>query len=371
MWMSPFAYGGPSCSTNRFAPGRAAFCATSRWKIACSSHAARISGSRCGQVRLHREVGLREVDGVLVVHVALSLGKDSGSSSAGGPDQRTSGSAPGARRCGPRRAANLPAPHAAPEKNGARSARAKRRPRRGAAARRRDPLAQPEALLDAPARRGGEGARPRAARARHAPLQHGARPRPAADPLPRARSPVASDVARRHPAHRRVDHRLRPLGREPVRHDGRAGPEHRGPHRPLARQAARAPAPLALRHRHPAHGDVPLPRGGAARGGAGRRAALHHQAHPGHAGRRRHDREHRWPRCRGMLDTLWTLGQEILLQELVAESRGKDVRALVVGDRVVAAMRRTARAGRVPLEHPPRRRRRGGRRSSASSPRRR
>jgi ribosomal protein S6--L-glutamate ligase len=47
----------------------------------------------------------------------------------------------------------------------------------------------------------------------------------------------------------------------------------------------------------------------------------------------------------GMLDTLWTLGQEILLQELVSESRGKDVRALVVGDRVVAAMRRTARAG--------------------------
>ena len=47
----------------------------------------------------------------------------------------------------------------------------------------------------------------------------------------------------------------------------------------------------------------------------------------------------------GMLDTLWTLGQEILLQELVAESRGRDVRALVVGDRAVAAMRRTARAG--------------------------
>ncbi len=47
----------------------------------------------------------------------------------------------------------------------------------------------------------------------------------------------------------------------------------------------------------------------------------------------------------GMLDTLWTLGQEILLQELVEESRGRDVRALVVGDRVVAAMRRTARAG--------------------------
>jgi len=47
----------------------------------------------------------------------------------------------------------------------------------------------------------------------------------------------------------------------------------------------------------------------------------------------------------GMLDTLWHLGQEILIQELIAESRGKDVRALVVGDRVVAAMRRTAREG--------------------------
>ncbi len=47
----------------------------------------------------------------------------------------------------------------------------------------------------------------------------------------------------------------------------------------------------------------------------------------------------------GMLEALWTLGQEILLQEMVAESRGRDVRALVVGDRVVAAMRRTARSG--------------------------
>jgi ribosomal protein S6--L-glutamate ligase len=47
----------------------------------------------------------------------------------------------------------------------------------------------------------------------------------------------------------------------------------------------------------------------------------------------------------GMLDTLWTLGQEILLQELIEESRGRDVRAIVVGDRAVAAMRRTAREG--------------------------
>jgi ribosomal protein S6--L-glutamate ligase len=47
----------------------------------------------------------------------------------------------------------------------------------------------------------------------------------------------------------------------------------------------------------------------------------------------------------GLLDTLWTLGQEILIQELVKESRGRDVRALVIGDQVVGAMRRTARAG--------------------------
>ncbi len=47
----------------------------------------------------------------------------------------------------------------------------------------------------------------------------------------------------------------------------------------------------------------------------------------------------------GMLDTFWNLGQEILLQEFVAESKGRDLRALVIGDRVVAAMRRQARTG--------------------------
>src|SRR6266849_6935451 len=46
-----------------------------------------------------------------------------------------------------------------------------------------------------------------------------------------------------------------------------------------------------------------------------------------------------------ILSTLWDLGEEILLQEFVAESRGRDVRALVVGDRVVGAMRREARSG--------------------------
>src|SRR5438552_4037213 len=46
-----------------------------------------------------------------------------------------------------------------------------------------------------------------------------------------------------------------------------------------------------------------------------------------------------------ILSTLWDLGQEILLQEFVAESRGSDIRALVMGERVVGAMRRAAKSG--------------------------
>jgi ribosomal protein S6--L-glutamate ligase len=45
------------------------------------------------------------------------------------------------------------------------------------------------------------------------------------------------------------------------------------------------------------------------------------------------------------LDTLWGLGQNIILQEFVAESRGRDLRALVVGGELVGAMRRTAKEG--------------------------
>lgn len=45
------------------------------------------------------------------------------------------------------------------------------------------------------------------------------------------------------------------------------------------------------------------------------------------------------------VDALWSLGQEILLQRFISESRGRDIRALVLGSRVVAAMRRTARPG--------------------------
>ncbi len=43
-----------------------------------------------------------------------------------------------------------------------------------------------------------------------------------------------------------------------------------------------------------------------------------------------------------ILQTLRTARQNVLIQKFVAESKGKDIRALVVGDRVVAAMKRVA-----------------------------
>lgn len=45
------------------------------------------------------------------------------------------------------------------------------------------------------------------------------------------------------------------------------------------------------------------------------------------------------------LDTLWSLGQNILIQEYIGESAGSDIRVLVIGNRVVAAMKRVAQAG--------------------------
>lgn len=46
-----------------------------------------------------------------------------------------------------------------------------------------------------------------------------------------------------------------------------------------------------------------------------------------------------------VLQAFWSLGHTVLLQEFIAESKGKDVRAFVAGDRVVAAMRREAPLG--------------------------
>ncbi|MEL6986059.1 MAG: RimK family alpha-L-glutamate ligase, partial [Actinomycetota bacterium] len=43
-----------------------------------------------------------------------------------------------------------------------------------------------------------------------------------------------------------------------------------------------------------------------------------------------------------IIETLQTTGTNVMLQKFVAESRGRDIRAFVIGDRVVAAMRRTA-----------------------------
>jgi ribosomal protein S6--L-glutamate ligase len=45
------------------------------------------------------------------------------------------------------------------------------------------------------------------------------------------------------------------------------------------------------------------------------------------------------------LDTLWGLGQNIILQEFIAASKGRDLRAIVVGGELAGAMRRTARDG--------------------------
>ena len=43
-----------------------------------------------------------------------------------------------------------------------------------------------------------------------------------------------------------------------------------------------------------------------------------------------------------IIETLQSTSQNVLIQSFVKESKGRDIRALVVGDRVVAAMRRTA-----------------------------
>lgn len=49
--------------------------------------------------------------------------------------------------------------------------------------------------------------------------------------------------------------------------------------------------------------------------------------------------------CESVLDTLWGLDQDVILQQYISESAGRDIRAFVIGDRVVASMRRQAREG--------------------------
>ena len=55
-----------------------------------------------------------------------------------------------------------------------------------------------------------------------------------------------------------------------------------------------------------------------------------------------------------LIQGLLLTGKSVLVQEYIAESHGKDIRALVVGDRVVAAMRRKAR-GEIPQQLSPQR----------------
>lgn len=46
-----------------------------------------------------------------------------------------------------------------------------------------------------------------------------------------------------------------------------------------------------------------------------------------------------------MLETIWSLGEDILLQRFVAECKGRDLRILVIDGRVRSAMRRIGREG--------------------------
>jgi ribosomal protein S6--L-glutamate ligase len=46
-----------------------------------------------------------------------------------------------------------------------------------------------------------------------------------------------------------------------------------------------------------------------------------------------------------IIETLQSAKQNVLIQKFVGESKGRDIRAFVVGDRVIASMRRTAQGG--------------------------
>ncbi len=58
---------------------------------------------------------------------------------------------------------------------------------------------------------------------------------------------------------------------------------------------------------------------------------------------------------RNVIDAFRGLYANFLVQEFIAEAKGADIRCFVVGDNVVAAMRRQGEPGRVPLQPAPRR----------------
>lgn len=49
--------------------------------------------------------------------------------------------------------------------------------------------------------------------------------------------------------------------------------------------------------------------------------------------------------AQSVLETLWNFDQDVLIQQYIAESAGRDIRAFVIGDQVVAAMRRQSMDG--------------------------
>jgi len=46
-----------------------------------------------------------------------------------------------------------------------------------------------------------------------------------------------------------------------------------------------------------------------------------------------------------MLETIWSLGEDIMIQRFIRESKGRDLRVLVINGKVVSAMRRIGREG--------------------------
>ena len=49
--------------------------------------------------------------------------------------------------------------------------------------------------------------------------------------------------------------------------------------------------------------------------------------------------------AQSVLETMWNFDQDVLIQQYIAESAGRDIRAFVIGDQVVAAMRRQSMDG--------------------------
>ena len=153
--------------------------------------------------------------------------------------------------------------------------------------------------------------------------------------------PGSADLGlrRRAAPHRQLDHLLRHCGRAAVRADGRLHAQHRQRHRQLPRQAALHPDPLAAQHRDACDDVRSQSRGRAAGDPAGRGASsssllegtqgigviLAPEVNVAEA----------------IIETLHSTKQNVLIQSFVKESRGRDCE-LVVGDRVVAAMRRVA-----------------------------